>query len=267
MSTLDRVSVRSVRLSHQQHEKAAQDKNEVFGFYVFRPLSFYPTAWLLNLGLSANQTTWLSIAVLVTGCILLATGNYSAAIIGALLVNIWIILDFVDGNIARYCNTFSAYGDFLDFLGASIAHLVFFAMGIGVYNNQDQLGVLQSANALSNFEVVTPIILGAWASLAAIWIRVVYQKFKSTFQASDFQRYDVVGMEGSSSFLRTALKLANNIFDLSGFLLPILLLSVIFRIVDLFLLFVAVANTMALIISLVQIVRRASATEDVNSPA
>lgn len=266
MSTSNPVSVRSLRAHYRQQDKAEQDKHEILGYYVFRPLSFYPTAWFLKLGISANQTTWISIAILVAGCLLLATGEYASVMIGALLVNAWIVLDFVDGNIARYQQTFSAYGEFLDALGASVAYLAFFAAGVGGYLNPDLLGILQSLNALTELDPAIPLIAGAWASLAAIWIRVVYQKFRNTFPGSDFQRYDVVGTGAPASFLGKARIAAHNLLDLSGFILPLLLLSVAVKILGLFLIAVAMANTIIVIIALAQIVRRAAVAADANSP-
>jgi hypothetical protein len=140
MKRLNHISVHDVRLNYHSHEqKVAEDKEGWYGYYI-RQISFYPTALFLNLGISANQATWISMIVLILGCLLLAVGDHMSAIVGALLVNSWFILDYVDGDIARYKKSSSAYGDFIDMLGHYIAGgLLFFAVGVGSYLHSERL--------------------------------------------------------------------------------------------------------------------------------
>ena len=197
MRRLKKVSVIELRLDYRQHQKSEQDKNELMGFYIMRPLSFYPTAVAMNFGLTANQITWISLIVVLVGCFLLAVGNYWTALTGAALLNIWLILDFVDGNIARYEKACSRYGEFIDALGAFLAHLSFFAAGVGFY-------VSRNSSLLSSFEWPTEgysaliLILGSIASLAAIWIRLIYHEFKNTFPTSNFQKHDVLSVRDTA---------------------------------------------------------------------
>lgn len=256
MRRLNKISVNELRSNYRQHQKLEQDKNELMGFYVVRPLSFYPTAFFMNIGLTANQTTWISHIVLLAGCLLLAVGNYLTALGGAVLLNIWLVLDFVDGNIARYENACSRYGEFIDALGAFLAHLSFFAAGIGFYISRDSL-------LFSSFEPPTEkyaaaiLILGSIASLTAIWIRLVYQKLKNTFPASDFERHDVVSVRDTASVSAMLLHMGHNLVNLSGLLLPTFLLAAAFRLLDVFLIFVAIANTSILAITLFRVLRLA----------
>lgn len=252
------VTVRDLRMDHRKHAKAQEDKKESWGYYVVRPLSFYPTALFLRMGISANQATWISIFFLCVGLVMLAAGSYWSVLVGALLVNAWLVLDFIDGNIARYQRNPSAYGEFIDALGASIAYFLFFAAGIGGYRNPDLLFVSRYPLEPIVLDPAVFLLLGAWASLTAIWIRLVYQKFRNTFPEQDFQRYEVLETPARASRLKVVLQVGNNVIDLSGLLLPILLLAAALRAMDIFLLIMAAANTLVLAISLARIVRTAA---------
>lgn len=249
MKRLKKVSVNDLRSNYRQHQKSEQDKNELMGFYVLRPLSFYPTAFFMNIGLTANQTTWISLVVLLAGCLFLAAGSYIAAITGAALLNVWLILDFVDGNIARYEKTSSLYGEFIDALGAFLAHLSLFAAGVGFYVSQSSL-VLSSLEWPTERYSAAILVLGSIASLAAIWIRLVYQKFKNTFPAMNFEKHDVLNLRGSASISAMFLQIGHNLLNLSGLLLPAFLLAAALRLLDVFLIFVAIANMAILLITL-----------------
>lgn len=256
MRRLKKISVDELRSDYRQHQKFEQDKNELMGFHIVRPLSFYPTAVSMNIGLTANQTTWISLVVLLVGCCLLAVGNYLTALTGAALLNIWLVLDFVDGNIARYEKACSRYGEFIDALGAFMTHLSFFAAGVGFYISRDSL-------LLSRFEWPTEgysaviLIMGSIASLSAIWIRLVYQKFKNTFPASNFEKRDVLGVQDTASISAVLLHLGHNLVNLSGLLLPAFFLAAVFRLLDVFLVFMAIANTAIVAITLRRVLRLA----------
>ena len=247
------VSVKDLRSNYRQHQKSTLDKNELVGYYLFRPLSFYPTAVFMNHGFTANQTTWISIVALLLGCLLLAVGNYSATIAGALLLNVWVILDFVDGNIARYEQASSRYGELIDTLGAFLAHLAYFAAGIGFYFSSQGSHV----SGIFSGSPVVVLILGGVASLSAIWIRLVYQKFRNTFPESHVEKHEVIEVQDTGSFYSIVLHLGHNLVNLSGLLLPLLLAAAVLDGIDVFILLLALANSAILVITLARIVRLA----------
>lgn len=258
------VTVRDLREDHRKHAKAQEDKKESWGYYVVRPLSFYPTALFLRLGISANQATWISVFFLCIGLGMLSAGPYWSVLLGATLVNVWLVLDFIDGNIARYQQTSSAYGEFIDALGAFLAYFLFFAAGIGAYRNPDLLLVSRYPSGATALDPAAFLVLGSWASLTAVWIRLVYQKFKNTFPKKEFQRYEVLETRERASTVGSILQAGNNLIDLSGLLLPFLLLSAALRVMDVFLVVMALANTLVLAVSLAKILR--SAGRDPESP-
>jgi phosphatidylglycerophosphate synthase len=221
-----------------------------------RPLSFYPTAVSMNIGLTANQTTWISIIVLLVGFFLLAVGNYLTALAGAALLFVWLVLDSVDGNIARYEKTCSRYGEFLDALGAYVAQLSFFAAGVGFYFSRNSLLLSSFEWPAEGYSAVI-LILGSIASLAAIWIRLIYQKFKNTFPVAGSEGRDVLSVRGTASISEVLLNLGHNLVNLSGLLLPVFFLAAAFRLLDVFLIFVAIANMSIVAITLLRVLRRA----------
>ena len=260
MKRVNHISVKDIRSNDLGHHKSEQDKNELLGYFVIRPLSFYPTAVFMNLGLTANQTTWISIVVLILGCLLLTVGSYFAAVAGAALLNVWVILDFVDGNIARYEQTSSRYGELLDALGAFVAHIAFFAAGIGFYFSGSSRFVSGSTWMWESYPAVI-LILGAIASLAAIWARLVYHKFRNTFSGSDFEKHEVVKVQETSSRSAIILHIGHNLVNLSGFLLPLLLAAALLNMIDIFIVILAASNMSILTISLIRILRMARECE------
>ncbi len=69
--------------------------------FFFRPISFYESAWCARHGINANTVSYISIIVAVLGCVCFISNNYTCWIIGAILFNVWYLLDCVDENLAR----------------------------------------------------------------------------------------------------------------------------------------------------------------------
>jgi len=87
------------------------------GFYstfVVRKLSKPLTAAALRLGLSPNSITLISFAVGLLAAGSFALGDRWALVIGAILLQLSLIIDCVDGEVARATRRFSALGAWLD---------------------------------------------------------------------------------------------------------------------------------------------------------
>jgi len=161
------LSINAIRSKYSE-EKRISDKDNLWGSLVLRRISYYPTWLFLRLGVSANEVTGISLIIGCVGCIFLASGNYDNTIIGVLLINMWALFDYVDGNVARYNDSCSKYGEFLDaFDGIVVSELLFLSAGIGVFRYPDS-----SLNSLIRFFslVVTVdksafLVLGALSSL------------------------------------------------------------------------------------------------------
>lgn len=256
------ISARQLLRDHRTSDKSEQDRNELWTYYVIRPASFYPTALFLQLGISANAVTWISIAALVAGCLLLATSSFPTALIGALAINLWVLLDCVDGNIARHLRSSSAYGVFIDSIGGYAAYaLIYLSLGVGAYVDPERLLLPRLLPRLLDARLAIDgavwLILGAWSSLAALWVRLVFQKFRSIFDDAGMRRHDVLDPPSVGH------RMASNLLNLSGGLPVLALLALLLGVLDLMLLLAALGNTAMSLVVLRRLLRRAAALEAV----
>lgn len=256
------VSAADFRTDYHGGSKAADDRNEIWTYYVVRPVSFHLAAVFIRAGITANHVTWLSFAVLLAGCALLGFGSYMAAVLGAGLINAWLLLDCVDGNIARYQKTCSAYGAFLDTMGGYGAYaLVFLAAGIGAYNRPGDLAGLTVWGEAAAVDGVVWISLGAWTSIAALWTRLVFQKFKNGFGETEFRRYHLFEGPPRQSWARRVTAIGNNVLNVSGGALVLLFLATLFGALDVFLLLATIGTTTVLVLTFTRLLRRAAAAK------
>jgi phosphatidylglycerophosphate synthase len=95
-----------------------------------------PITWaLLHTKVTANQITLLSLLVGLLGIAMFSTVSTLTFLLGTLLLQLWYLLDHVDGQLARYHQTASITGRFFDFLTHHIIHVaIFFALGVYMFN-------------------------------------------------------------------------------------------------------------------------------------
>lgn len=86
------------------------------GLYM-RHLSVRLTRVLLPTGISANGVTWLMIVVGVVGAILLPLPGVTGPVIAVVAMQLQILLDCSDGEVARWRQRFSPAGIYLDRVG------------------------------------------------------------------------------------------------------------------------------------------------------
>ncbi len=198
-------------------DKIADAQKDPWAHYVARPLSYYP-AWLcIKLGISANATTIVGLLIGISGCALMA---YGYMMWGAILVNLYGLSDYVDGDIARATKTQSEYGGRLDGLSyLVITAFLFMSIGIG----------LNSPNV---------VMLGVGASFIRIF------RFAITYQAQ------IPSESGKSNLLIRAG------MAIIGVREPLLLICAIAGYLDIFIYFYFVINTLELLAVMLKIVRR-----------
>jgi phosphatidylglycerophosphate synthase len=114
----------------------------IFGF--FERQGSLPISWfLVQTPVSANQITVVWWAVGILGALLLSTGQYFLALPGALLFLLVLILDDVDGEVARYKKTQSLVGVYLDLVGHNVVKsALFVGMSLGCYGTQPALWII-----------------------------------------------------------------------------------------------------------------------------
>jgi phosphatidylglycerophosphate synthase len=194
--------------------------------YVLRPLSF-PVTWvLLKLGFSANQVTFFSGIAVILGMALMLMDNQLCIISGALLFNLWALLDCVDGNIARIRGTASKSGTFVDSIAGYLAWgFVFLAAGAAAENTRDSASVYLNG--------VNFLLVGALTSICNLIMRLLYQHYALIIG----QHIYGVGTP-QRQWAREV--------GLTGFLMPALLVCAILGLLHWLILFYAAFHTLAL---------------------
>lgn len=179
-------------------------------------------------------------------CLLLAFGNYAGMITGAALINIWALLDYVDGNVARCLKSSSRYGEFLDHLNTTIMSvLLFISIGVGAFLQPDStLSPILHPILGSGVKRGILVFLGGWGSIFYFMPRTVADKYKEVFPSPE-KAQSTIGVENFSRPLRILWFSMNNSI---GLVMPILLLAVIFKFVGIFLIVWALIPTCAFVI-------------------
>ncbi len=103
---------------------------------LIRPAALRVTWVVAPWGVSANAATWTAWGFGVAAAATFATGHSTGWALGALLLQIWYLLDHVDGQLARYHGTASLDGVQLDYLmHHSVNVLVALGVGWGLFVN------------------------------------------------------------------------------------------------------------------------------------
>lgn len=142
--------------------------------HVIRPLSFVGASFCARLGIQANTVSYISGIVGLIACGLFIPACYSCHVAGAIMINFWIFMDCIDGNLAR-CVKKQPFGEFADaisgymltgFMCSCIAFSVYFEGGCF-------------------FNAGNPwiILMGAFASSSDTMMRLMYHKYEQCHQA------------------------------------------------------------------------------------
>ena len=242
-----KVSVTEIKDCYNPDEKLDDDSLWLVKFVV-RPVSFYLSVLFIELSFSANGVTWLSMLLGVIGSLFLALGS-GFELIGCLLLIIWLVLDHVDGNLARHYKTQSKYGDFLDTIACYLVLALFpLGLGVGAYFKEESF--------IIPFYV---LLLGALSSLLSILPRLFYQKMKA-------YNFDEQGYQGTISIntgtstvgrsIYALYRLVINAINPSGFLFIILFASILLDFSDLFLIVYTSILFIAFLFSFYKIIRQ-----------
>lgn len=146
-------------------------KDPILSRIFYRPVSFLLASLCANNGINANTVSYFSGIVAIVACFFFILEGHYWHIIGAILINIWLLLDCTDGNLARSYKK-QPFGEFADGISSYIlVGLMGTAMGITVYFEG---GIIVGVN--------NPwiILVGALASSADTLMRLIYHKYKAT---------------------------------------------------------------------------------------
>lgn len=141
-----------------------------------RKASFPVTYLFINAGWSANQVSVLSWILIFVAAVCLSINNFWWMLTGVILTNFWLVLDCVDGNIARVKKVKSFMGDYFDAVaGYGPFSFTTLALGIAAY--------------YTTFLVPEEykhwlIIIGGFGAMCNLYMRLVHQKYLNCFFAA-----------------------------------------------------------------------------------
>jgi phosphatidylglycerophosphate synthase len=110
-----------------------------FSVYFLRRFSKVLTWVAVKIGATPNQVTIASFAIGLYAAYLFAQGDFRSILLGAVLLQVSIIVDCVDGELARYTRKFSELGAWLDAITDRVKeYAVFLGLAFGAYVQNGQ---------------------------------------------------------------------------------------------------------------------------------
>lgn len=129
---MSKPSVAEVRAGGQPAGiKERTNEEHWAGRLYMRDLSPYLTTLFVRLGVPPNPITYLMMAFGVLAGVVVAFGGLWSAILAALFVQIYLLLDCSDGEVARYTGRTSVAGIYLDRIGHYVSEIALL-IGLGV---------------------------------------------------------------------------------------------------------------------------------------
>ena len=233
-------------------EKEKANKETVWEHYFARKIAFLVVPIFLKMKISANQISILAIIIGIIAAIFIMLGDFWAILSGAILMQVWLILDKVDGVIARYRKTTSKFGEFLEeFDGAIIAVLFFSSIGVAAS---------KFPGSLPPFLQLPPylfIILGILTSLFIIFRHLIFRHFEAVFsKEKEVKNESLFTSTGLAIFYKMAIKFLG-IYSLAQ---PLLILAVIFNFLGLYTLVYSIIQGAVMLANASFLVYKASKT-------
>lgn len=236
--------IREIAKKSMTEEKRKESRNDLFAYYVGRPISYILTVPFIKLNIKPNTISFLSFFPSIIGFLLVGFGKtLPLKILGWLMFFLWNLLDGVDGNVARYKQQFSKTGSLWDATSGYLAMvLIYFSMGIGCYYGDFTI--------FNNADKVLWIILGGLSAIMVIFPRLVMHKRISSIGEDK----EAKKMKDKSSYgiVKT---IALNLISISGFVQVIMLAAIISRRMDVFTIFYFILNLLACIFSLMKLLK------------
>lgn len=165
-----------IAMSIDKHYPASEEiANSFFWRLLVKKPSYFLAAIFIILGIKPNTVTYLSLYLSIIAFLVFVFFPSEYFLLAAILLNLWNVLDAVDGNIARYTGKTSLFGHFLDTVACyfTIA-LSFLAIGFAADHSNNRFDIFPDLNYL---------LMGALASISNILMRLIYQNKKNCFSS------------------------------------------------------------------------------------
>ena len=187
-----------------------------------RKASFPVTYLFINAGWTANMVSVLSWFVIFGAAVLLCINNFWCMFSGVILTNLWLVLDCVDGNIARVKKVKTFMGDFYDAV-AGYGPFSFTTVALGVAAYHTSFLVPEEYR-------VWLILIGAVGAVANVYMRLIHQKYLNCYFVGkkilgELDKITLKDTEDKKSFAYIREQIDKN-FGVAGLFMPWLLMAV-----------------------------------------
>lgn len=196
-----------------------------------RQISYWLAARFLNFGFTPNMVSVIAIFDALCAAIFMSINNATCIIIGFVCLDLFVMFDCVDGNMARTLKQASYMGEFYDAIGGyTMCAFTLLGVGLCAYNTGKVL-------FFSNTFVL--VLISAIASISDIFSRLIYQKYTANEMIGNSKLGEPLTRENDSyydekprlslSYLRLVI---DRQFGIAGFFPPIVILGFIFNFLD-----------------------------------
>ncbi len=166
------VTLKEIKERAYTIDKQIQDKTNPFVFFLYRPVSHYLTKVFMLFNCSPTFVTWVSLIPLLIGIPLISfSTSILGRVAGGIMFVLWIVLDCVDGTIARLTKSTTKHGDLID---ATVGYIALwgFPLAIGMAAYSDRLNSRFTFG--ENF--VLCVYMGGIQAVFSIFPRLVMHK-------------------------------------------------------------------------------------------
>lgn len=238
------ITLRETITKSKSDDKTQWEKYDPLTYYLERPLSYLFTWPLINIGVTANQTTFISIIFSFISLLLMSFGDTkNLKIIGWVFMFLWSIFDGVDGNIARSNQSASKTGELWDAAAGYIA-MSFIYLSAGFMSLSENILIFNKA---IDYKII--IFISSLSIIDCLVPRIIMHK-KARFDSNtDFE------FKNRKSFGLLKL-IINNIMSITGIGLFSLLIAIIFDFCYVYTLVYFVFNTLIAIYSLIVLLKK-----------
>lgn len=186
-----------------------------------RKASFSITYLFVNSGWTANMVSILSWIVIALAAICLSINSFGWMLTGVILTNFWLILDCVDGNIARVKKVKTFMGDFFDAV-AGYGPFSFTTISLGI-------AAFHTSFLIPEQYRYFLIIIGGVGAMSNLYMRLVYQKYQNCFFAgqkilNELDEITLKDTENKKSFAYIREQIDKN-FGVAGLFMPWLFIA------------------------------------------
>ena len=235
------ITIKDIADKSMTPEKRAMAKNDLFAFYIGRPLSYVLTIPFLYTNIRPDTISMISIVPAIFGFLAACAARTKAGMTAAwIMFFLWNLLDGVDGNVARYKKQYSPLGSVYDAMAGYIASaLMFFAAGIMAAHCEGPL----VKNGLVTPEAL--IICGGLIAIVDLLPRLVMHKAVTTLM--DKEAVKGVMDKADYGIVKT---IALNLRSCAGGAQVLLLAAILLNITDLYTVCYLLFNTAVMVLSL-----------------